>query len=605
MTTIAVTPMEVGRVLRALRNGIHVTDSPLLSLLAVSQQLREDGLPDTPHGRSTALKKLLHRVIETTLLDLRSPFSIASAVPPASSGELLQRDFTHDNSVLESWSALYFAFFVVESRTLIAKLKVLKVNYGRFNERVNGGFREVAEKLQETEHATHSERDKTSTTRSPQNRHTSALRPHDNIAQDQHRVVVVGRDLETRLFRTFVQPDSSHWILNVFGPGGIGKSVVARTLLSDANTNRMPLALVDMGFVPPTGEGLLHSASDQLAVFPDLSASFESFLGAANSVSSIRSLMHSMGSLEHWYSPRGVITNESLLLTLVADASLDLSDEMLGILRNRFALDRYMRNADQGLTQQFSEAVKTASLKARRPIGLILDTYENIEVMDDWILHRFVPALSPRHTRLVILGRNRLSRVNFEWTSMGTTLHEHELGELSRDEAMSFLRAHGADNDKRCEDIVSFTGGYPLLLVLVAQLAREAGGWDSVGGIESTADREWVASRLLDRILEEEKVRDVRAFLEKGALVRWFNVAVVAQVLQIDEMKAHDLYHRLRRHSFVERHPHGLKFHDKIRELLLTRLMFNSSQYEHERARLIAWYQEQVVASNRPQPDIS
>lgn len=35
-------------------------------------------------------------------------------------------------------------------------------------------------------------------------------------------------------------------------------------------------------------------------------------------------------------------------------------------------------------------------------------------------------------------------------------------------------------------------------------------------------------------------------------------------ILEISLVDARTIYDKLRRHSFVERHPYGLKFHDKI-----------------------------------------
>lgn len=54
------------------------------------------------------------------------------------------------------------------------------------------------------------------------------------------------------------------------------------------------------------------------------------------------------------------------------------------------------------------------------------------------------------------------------------------------------------------DQVYRFTGGYPLLLVLVRHLAKEAGGWEAAGALEASADRDFVASKLLERILREE-----------------------------------------------------------------------------------------------------
>jgi hypothetical protein len=139
-----------------------------------------------------------------------------------------------------------------------------------------------------------------------------------------------------------------------------------------------------------------------------------------------------------------------------------------------------------------------------------------------------------------------------------------------------------------------------LLLVLVRHLAREAGGWDKIDTLERQADRDAIATQLLERILREERVAEVRQFLEKGVVASWFDPETVSIILEIDVQKARDLYDKLRRHSFVENHPKGLRFHDKIREILIARLRFTSEdQYQSIRQRLKEHYAEKAGIKSR------
>ena len=145
------------------------------------------------------------------------------------------------------------------------------------------------------------------------------------------------------------------------------------------------------------------------------------------------------------------------------------------------------------------------------------------------------------------------------------------------------------------DQVYRFTGGYPLLLVLLRHLAKEAGGWEQVGALESSADRDRIASELLERILRRGRVAEVQAFLEKGVVARWFDPETVSVILEVDVKDARKIYDKLQRHSFIERHPYGLKFHDKIRELLLERLKFtSSSEYDRLTRRLMAYYAEKA-----------
>jgi len=118
--------------------------------------------------------------------------------------------------------------------------------------------------------------------------------------------------------------------------------------------------------------------------------------------------------------------------------------------------------------------------------------------------------------------------------------------------------------------------------VLVKILAQEVGGWKNIHILEGSRDRDFIATKLLEKILREERVQEVRAFLEKGAVAPWFDPEVVSKLLDVSEDEGRSIYDKLQRHSFVERHPYGARLHDKIRELLKGRLKF-TNQAEHDR----------------------
>lgn len=160
---------------------------------------------------------------------------------------------------------------------------------------------------------------------------------------------------------------------------------------------------------------------------------------------------------------------------------------------NRFALERYLRGAERALTSSFMDGLAAGLAELRRPVALLLDTYEEMEGLDDWVCRTLVPGLPPA-ARLVILGRNELHRVNFDWSEHGDAVSSQPLPELDEVDAKAYLRHFGLQDAAALDQVYRFTGGYPLLLVLVRHLAREAGGWDQVGALESSADRDRIAT---------------------------------------------------------------------------------------------------------------
>jgi hypothetical protein len=281
------------------------------------------------------------------------------------------------------------------------------------------------------------------------------------------------------------------------------------------------------------------------------------------------------------------------LAQVIAGLGQAITERVQRTINNRFALERYLRGVERTLTSSLKDGLEAAIQKAPRPLALLVDTYEELEGLDDWVCRTLVPAL-PEGVKVVVLGRNALPKVNFDWGEFGESLRAMELPELSEAEAKAYLVHHGLRDPAALDQVYRFTSGYPLLLVLVVHLRREAGGWDKIGALEYEADRERVASELLKRILREERAKEVKAFLEKGVVARWFTPEVVSVILEVSGEESHAIYNKLKRHSFVERHPNGLKFHDKIRELLLARLKFNEPEYNRIVKRLTDYYAEKA-----------
>jgi hypothetical protein len=279
----------------------------------------------------------------------------------------------------------------------------------------------------------------------------------------------------------------------------------------------------------------------------------------------------------------GNVKEPTGLAAILGSLGEAVSETARPTVRNRFALERYLRGAERALTASFMEGLNASLATLHSPVALLIDTYEEMEGLDDWVCRTFVPAL-PAGVRLVILGRNQVHKINFDWNEHEENVHALPLPELEEADAKAYLRHYGLTDAVALDKVYQFTGGYPLLLVLVRHLAREAGGWEKIGTLESSADRDRVATQLLERILRQESVAEVQAFLEKGVVARWFDPETVSVILEVNLADARTIYDKLSRHSFVERHPYGLKFHDKIRELLLDRLKFTS---EHVSNRLI------------------
>lgn len=407
---------------------------------------------------------------------------------------------------------------------------------------------------------------------------------------------IVGREAEIERFDRLVAGKENHWLLNIYGPGGIGKTVVNNRLVEHAVKSEVLATSVD-GIRPDlTPDRILYFFQEGLTQGKQgerIEGVFDDFVGQFEDYLTINEVLRQGGGVPEMFDVVGNVKDPAGLTKTLAELGKTVSENVRTTVNNRFALERYLRGVERSLTSAFAEGITTAQDKAQRPIVLLLDTYEELEALDDWFCRTLMPAL-PEGINVIILGRNDLHRVNFDWEEFGTDLHAMPLPELSEADAKAYLYHYGLRDQEAQNQVYTFTGGYPLLLVLVRHLAQEHGGWDALQGLERSADRDHIATELLNRILREERTEEVRAFLEKGVVARWFTPEIVGLILEISPEESRTIYDKLRRHSFVEPHPYGLKFHDKIRELLLERLKFNKPEYNQIVKRLMAYYAEKA-----------
>lgn len=413
----------------------------------------------------------------------------------------------------------------------------------------------------------------------------------------QAKSFIVGRQGEVKLFDDLLHDRTAYHLLNVYGPGGIGKTIVGQKLHDHARTQHMPMATVDGSRPDLTPDrmlhafmaGLLQESADEV-----MQTAFKPFDDQFKDYVVVNEVLQQGGGIQTLFDVVGNIKEPSGLAAILDNLGEKVSETAKRTVSNRFALERYLRGAEKVLTQSFIEGLNSSITTLQTPLALLIDTYEEMEGLDDWVCRTLVPGL-PVGVRLVILGRNQVHKVNFDWHEHEENVHALPLPELEEADAKAYLRHFGLTDTVALDKVYQFTGGYPLLLVLVRHLAREAAGWQNIGTLESSADRDRVATQLLERILRQESVAEVQAFLERGVVARWFDPETIGVILEVNLDDARTIYDKLSRHSFVERHPYGLKFHDKIRELLLDRLKFTSEQaYNRLTKRLMDYYAEKA-----------
>lgn len=405
---------------------------------------------------------------------------------------------------------------------------------------------------------------------------------------------VVGRTKEVERFSALLKGSTRYGLLNIHGPGGIGKTIVGQKMQEYANQNGFPLAFVEGDHPNLTPDRILYMIKETFVQVPAFVSAFDEFEREYADYLIVQDVLQRGGGMQALFDTIGNVKDPLGLSQIIQTLGKGVSEGLQRTISNRFALERYLRGAEKTLAARLSENLNKALEGNKQAAAVLFDTYEEMEGLDDWVCQVLMPAL-PDRVKVVILGRNALPKVNFDWSGVNEKLFVMELEELPEADAKQYLVHFGLRHESTLDQIYRFTSGYPLLLVLVRYLAQEAGGWDKIGTLDNLADRDQIATQLLQRILREERVAEVQAFLEKGVVARWFNPEIVGLLLEMNLEDARKIYDKLSRHSFVERHEYGLKFHDKIRELLVDRLRFTSqSEFERLSQKLATYYREKA-----------
>lgn len=412
---------------------------------------------------------------------------------------------------------------------------------------------------------------------------------------------VVGRTKEVEQFSGLLKGNVRYGLLNIYGPGGIGKTIVGQKMRVFADRNKVPFAFIEGDRPDLTPDRILYTIKEGLAQAQVLSAAFDTFEREYTDYLIVQDVLKRGGGIQTLFDAVGNVKDPIGFGQIVQTLGKGIREEVQLNLSNRFALERYLRGVEKTLATRLAENLHEGLDRSNQAAAVIFDTYEEMEGLDDWVCQILVPAL-PDKLKIVVLGRNALPKINFDWSELNEKLLDMELDELPEADAKAYLVHFGLHTSNALDRVYKFTGGYPLLLVLVRYLAHEAGGWDKIGELDNLSDRDQIATQLLQRILREERVAEVQAFLEKGVIARWFNPEIISLLLEMNLEDARKIYDKLSRHSFVERHEYGLKFHDKIRELLLDRLKFTSrTEYDKLSRKLTDYYREKAGLNTEDQ----
>ncbi|HEX7309067.1 ATP-binding protein [Lentzea sp.] len=221
------------------------------------------------------------------------------------------------------------------------------------------------------------------------------------------------------------------------------------------------------------------------------------------------------------------------------------------------------------------------------PTVLLVDTYELLEPVDDWVRDHYLPSL-PESCLVVIAGRRGPGprwRADPAWRSLTRGV---ELGNLSPREGLAHLRSQDVPEESH-ERLLKISRGHPLTLSMVVDAVRR--------GAEprSLSDLPGVVGGLLAQIVGEVPSARHRTALEVCALVLVTNEDLLRSLAGDD---TGELFAWLRGQVFVAESPYGLHPHDVVRDAVVADLRWRDpARYADLYRRKLAVFHDQVRAT--------
>ncbi|MDX1417172.1 MAG: hypothetical protein R3293_23400, partial [Candidatus Promineifilaceae bacterium] len=224
---------------------------------------------------------------------------------------------------------------------------------------------------------------------------------------------------------------------------------------------------------------------------------------------------------------------------------------------------------------------------------LLIDTYEMLGPLDNWLRTEFLPQLPP-DVLVVLAGRRTPAsawRIEPGWSDL---THIVPLRNLRPEESQTYLTARGIPADQH-ETLLAITHGHPLALSLVADVLNQG---DRLTGFNLQTEPD-IVRLLLERFTRNVPDAQHRQALEICAHLRVTSEALLAHLL--GKEAAFTLFSWLSSLSFIQQGARGLFPHDLARDVLDADFRWRNPQaYEtlHHEAR--RYYEQELAKGADP-----
>ena len=218
---------------------------------------------------------------------------------------------------------------------------------------------------------------------------------------------------------------------------------------------------------------------------------------------------------------------------------------------------------------------------------LLIDTYELLEPLDDWVRERYLPS-SPGDALVVMAGRRAPGPRWYADPAWRGLMREIALGNLPPEDGRRYLAAQAVPAELG-DRLLAISHGHPLLLSMLVDAVGKGAEPDRLGDVPS------VVGALLAQIVDEAPSTRHRAALELCAHAPVTTEDLLRAVLGDD---AGTLFGWLRTLPFIDDGPNGLYPHDVARDALDADLQWrDADRYAELHSRLSIALRARILAA--------
>ncbi|MBW4569956.1 MAG: tetratricopeptide repeat protein [Tolypothrix carrinoi HA7290-LM1] len=401
-----------------------------------------------------------------------------------------------------------------------------------------------------------------------------------DILQQRQQSGFVGREEQVSLFRQnldlSLEDSRRHFLFNVWGQGGVGKSTLLRQFRKIAESAKIIAAHTDDSekSVPEAMGRLAEQLEQQNYKLPQFTERYKVYRQKRQELESdpeapqgfsafVGKTVAKTGVLLARRVPVGGAVFDFIDEDAVASQAGEWASYVAKKLTNKDEV-RLIQEPVEVLTPLFLQDI--SKLAEKSGVALFFDTYECTEdFLDNWLREILEGRYGevPLNILVIIAGRQELDKNH--WAPYEGLMIRFPLEAFTEEEAQQYLTRKGITNSRVIEVILRLSGRLPLLVAtLAAESPKDA---SQVGDPSGTA---------VERFLKWIDDRKRRQLALDAAIPRCLNRDVLAKLRGEDE--ADDLFNWLKEMPFIEERTEGWAYHEVVKTQMLRHKRLSSPQ---------------------------